>query len=103
MCKTDCVLATLDKKNYNIIEGNARKRKRNEEINFLKNFRIFRQLTKAKLSQILLIMQEKTFTRNYIIFNEGDPISGVYFIKQGEFEISKKSKSEINESKPKQI
>jgi len=71
----------LNKKEYIVIEGTYKKRKMNEEIKFFTNFRIFQSLSKSKMQKILLLMELRTFTRGKVIFKEGDPVNGIYFIK----------------------
>lgn len=40
---------------------------------------------------MLYFFTEKTFSRNQVIYSEGqENIDGIYFIKSGEFDLSKK-------------
>jgi CRP-like cAMP-binding protein len=42
-------------------------------------------------------MTEITYNRNNVIVKEGCPIDGIYFIRSGEFEITKKLKPDFAE------
>ena len=63
----------------------------NEKIDFLKTFRIFSSLSKQKLQRMVYFFKERNFSRNMIVFLENDAsIDGVFFIKSGEFAVTKK-------------
>jgi signal transduction histidine kinase len=49
---------------------------------------LFRNLNRAELQSLRLIVQEKKFTPGQEIFQEGAPGDGVYFVKDGLVEIS---------------
>ena len=90
-CKTNSDFATLDKVDYQMIVGNAMKRQINEKVKFFKNFRIFQALSRTKMQRMLYFFHEKKFKRKQVLFTEGvDNTDGVYFVKNGEFEVSKK-------------
>ncbi|CDW80269.1 UNKNOWN [Stylonychia lemnae] len=89
-----------DKREYQVIVGNAMKRQVNEKVKFFKNFRIFSNLSKNKMQRMLYYFQERQYHRKQVVFMEGiDNTDGVYFIKNGEFEVSKKVKIEKQEDK----
>eukprot|EP00347_Sterkiella_histriomuscorum_P011137 403373617 len=99
-CKKETDLAILDKREYQVIVGNAMKRQVNEKVKFFKNFRIFQNLSKNKMQRMLYFFNEKTYLRKQVVYMEDiDNTDGVYFIKSGEFEVSKKVKIEKPENK----
>lgn len=76
------------------------KRQLNEKVKFFKNFRIFSNLSKNKMQRMLYFFTERTYHRKQVVFMEGiDATDGVYFIKSGEFEVSKNVKIEKHEDK----
>jgi CRP-like cAMP-binding protein len=63
----------------------------NEKVKFFKNFRIFSNLSKNKMQRMLYYFHERTYQRKQVLFMEGiDNTDGLYFVKSGEFEVSKK-------------
>ena len=57
-------------------------------IDFLRQFRICQDVSRPALTQLLYYLKEKNYRRRDMLFKEGDPSEGVYFIKDGEFEVS---------------
>ena len=76
-----------------MIVGNAMKRQINEKVKFFKNFRIFQTLSRTKMQRMLYFFTEKKFKRKQVVYMEGvDNTDGVYFVRSGEFEVSKRIK-----------
>lgn len=74
----------------------------NEKVKFFKNFRIFANISKNKMQRMLYYFHERIYNRKQVVFMEGiDNIDGVYFIKNGEFEVSKKV--QIDKQNPKEM
>ena len=61
-------------------------------LDFLMSFKICEGITKPILSQLSFYLKEKSYKRNFTVFREGQSATGLYFIKSGEFEISKSIK-----------
>ena len=61
----------------------------------MKNYRIFESLRESVISKIFHYMKRKEFKRETIVYREGDPLNdGVYFIKEGEFQVTKATNTE---------
>jgi CRP-like cAMP-binding protein len=84
----DCTMAIIDKANYNRILKDINERELLNTERLLQSFWIFNGFTKTKLKQIAKSINEKKFCRGEVIYKEGDPIDGVYMVKQGEFEVT---------------
>jgi signal transduction histidine kinase len=54
----------------------------------LESIALFHNLNLEELEAIRLITQERRFLQNAIVFQEGTPGDGVYFVKSGQVEIS---------------
>jgi len=54
----------------------------------LESIALFRSLNPEELQALRLITQERRFATGLDIFHEGDPGDGVYFVKDGQVEIS---------------
>lgn len=67
-CKADTEFAILEKKDYQMIIGNTKKRQINEKVKFFKGFRIFQTLSKNKMQRMLYYFEEKTFQRKQTLY-----------------------------------
>ena len=86
---TDCILGVLSRNDYNIYLGDIEIKKRRNEINFIMSFSIFDKMNKIVFENRFF----NFFTReNYIqgnnIIVQNQKINKVYFIMEGQFEIS---------------
>jgi hypothetical protein len=54
----------------------------------LKNFRISEGISRVNLTKLSYYLKEKSFRRRDVVYKEGDAADGIYFIKDGEFEVS---------------
>jgi CRP-like cAMP-binding protein len=59
---------------------------------FLQGFKLFSELTVHTLQKLTFYMEEKKYSFKQLVYGEGDKSDGVYLIKDGEFEVTKKSK-----------
>lgn len=57
-------------------------------VDFLKEFRIFKNCTASKLEQLLSHSKLMKVNRGMVMYKVGDKPDGVYLIKQGAFEVS---------------
>jgi CRP-like cAMP-binding protein len=93
-CSKDCIFATLYRNDYNHIIGQAHKREVRAMSDYLRQYRILSQLRASVLERIQYYLQPRSFTLGQTLFKEGiSKVDGVYFIKQGEFEITVSSHS----------
>lgn len=59
----------------------------------IKHFNVLKSLTEEELLRISKCKTSKTIRKGGVIFDEGEPINGVYCIKQGMCKLSKRSKN----------
>lgn len=83
ICEDDVHLAFLEKKDYNRVIGESMEKKLNEQVDFIKNFRLSEGITKNTLVKLIYYFKEKTYRRRDIVFKENDDSDGMYFIKEG--------------------
>lgn len=81
--------STLEKDDFNSILGKVMKKKFDSMIKFMNQFVIFKCLTRLALEKLALFMKREEATRGKKIIQEQDDASFIYFIENGEFEISK--------------
>ena len=61
-------------------------------------------MTHVKLQKLYYLLQKKEYIKNAVIFKEGDPIDGIYFIDEGQLEYQQKSEIlKVDESKSRWI
>ena len=100
VCSKDCTFATLHRKDYNSIIGAAVKRELKQKVDFLRGFRMFSQLRTNIIERIHYFMKTKTFLRGQKVYMENiSTVDGIYFITQGEFEISQLSVLNLDDLK----
>eukprot|EP00347_Sterkiella_histriomuscorum_P010422 403376361 len=80
----------MDKKSYTRAMGKATKSRLQEKVDFLKNYKIFQGIQSGKLENLTYFLHKVEFNRGQLIYREGkDVMDKIYFIKQGEFEVTK--------------
>ena len=86
----DCHFAMLDKKSYTRAMGKAMQNKLAERVSFLKNYKIFININPSKLENLTYFLLKMECNRGQVIYREGvDEMDRLYFIKSGEFEMTK--------------
>ena len=91
ICSKKSSFATLSLKDYKWTIGQEEKRKLKEIVAFFRGFRIFSNLRTNAIEDIFYFMKSIEFIRGQKIYCEGvDTINGIYFIHEGEFEITQK-------------
>ena len=89
VCREDSLLLTLDKASYTYIIGRFKSEQDQQQLEFLKQFLFFQNIPSSNF----LSLQKFTTTLNLgnrcTVYDEGDHSNGVFFIKQGEVEISR--------------
>ena len=92
ICINKCSFATLARKDYIWIIGQEQKRKLKNTVEFFRRFRIFNGLRAHIIEKIFQFMKHLKFNRGQHVYAEGHSIvDGVYFITEGEFEITQKA------------
>ncbi|ETO17359.1 cyclic nucleotide-binding domain containing protein, partial [Reticulomyxa filosa] len=61
------------------------------------NIPAFKHLTRKTLEKLTFYMKEIKLCKDSILFKEGDQTDGLYLIKDGEFEITKRYKRSLKE------
>ena len=89
VCAEGTDLAIMDKSSYEKVIGKALKRKLQEKVKFLKQFRILSHLSESALQRLIYYLKELKFNRGHTIFKAGQATDGVYLIRKGSFELSK--------------
>lgn len=58
-------------------------------VDFLLQFRLCKDISRAVLNQMSFYLSEKRLRRRDTLFREGDTAEGIYFVKEGDFEVTK--------------
>ncbi|KAL4466353.1 hypothetical protein ABPG72_001031 [Tetrahymena utriculariae] len=90
VCKEDCYCITLTRSGFEKVIGELQRKQKLIQVKFLKQFPFFSGIPKSKLMSILMDFEVMKFSKNKILFEEGQPIQQVFFILEGEVEIYKK-------------
>ena len=84
----------MSRHDYLAIIGKEESRKKKKIVEEIKNYRIFASLRANVIAKIYHYMKRKEYTRGVSIYKEGEvAIDGVYFIVEGEFQVTKTIKS----------
>ena len=86
---TDLTLAVLQKDDYDRILKSAQDMQMREKVKFLRTFPLFRDWTQVALSKLTYFFLEMTYKRGDLVFCEGQNVADVFFLKVGEFQLSK--------------
>mmetsp|Transcript_36795 Transcript_36795/g.48303 ORF Transcript_36795/g.48303 Transcript_36795/m.48303 type:complete len:89 (-) Transcript_36795:1746-2012(-) len=62
----------------------------NRRVDFLLKIPIFSQYSKTRLLKFYLDLTSQKYYRGSVVYNEGDEVTDVYIIFNGQFEIEKK-------------
>ena len=87
---SECYLATLERKEYQLILGHILQEV-TAELNFFADISIFKDAgwTKRAFQTVLKNFQKFSHIRGYAVYKEGDPCDEVYIIKSGEVKCTK--------------
>ena len=86
---SDCTLGYLTRTDYNLYLGEIEVRKRKNEINFVMSFAIFDKMNKIMFeNRYFNFFTRETFLQGEVIIEQDKPLNKIYFIKEGQFEIT---------------
>ena len=87
----DSVFGCLSKSDYNLSLRGIEMKRRKIDINFILSFSIFEEQNWLHFEkQYFNFFKKETFTSGQVIINQNEKIENVYFIMEGQFEISTK-------------
>ena len=89
---TDCILLTLKKEKYDEAMGAAERRIYQDKKDFLKSLPEFKNysLSTVKSKQLGGQFFPMSCIKGSVIFKEGEPNNRVYFVREGQFLVTKK-------------
>ena len=75
----------MNREEFQNVMRRAQKRHIADEVEFLKNFNLFRTLSNFKLQKLIYLLKEVNLLKGAVLFKQEErPINGIYLIKQGE-------------------
>ena len=80
-------LAFLEKQDFQRVILTQMEKKLDIKVDFLKKFRMADGISRVNLTKLSYYFKERQFRRRDVMFKEGDMADGIYFIKEGEFEV----------------
>lgn len=81
---------TLTKDSFDVILGAYNENIIMRKLEFLKKYEFFLTIPNSKLLSLLHFFKIVNYRKNNIVYTEGDPSRFLYFIREGEVEISQK-------------
>jgi CRP-like cAMP-binding protein len=94
-CSAYTICAVLKKNDFKNILGGISEKKLNLKIKYFQSLPFFTNWTKVALSKFSYYFELKYFKPKQVIYKEGDPLHFVYFVKEGEFKMTKKLNIDI--------
>jgi len=94
IAKSDCVFAVMNKATYQKILLKKHKEELEEKSKFIQSIPFFRNWSNLALSKFSYFFVEKQFRRNQAVYQEGDKIDSIFVIREGEFEVVRKTQFE---------
>ncbi|EAR96468.2 cyclic nucleotide-binding domain protein (macronuclear) [Tetrahymena thermophila SB210] len=91
ICAEDTLCASVSKEIFNSCISEFYKIQRDKEIGFLHQFHIFTDLYKQDVEMILMSCTKHQFNKYHVIYKENEDSDRIYFLQEGEIEVSKKS------------
>lgn len=62
-------------------------RKLDQKVEFLKRFRLSEGISKVNLTKLSYYLKDKQYRRRDLMFREGEVADGIFFVREGEFEV----------------
>ncbi|KRX07392.1 Cyclic nucleotide-binding protein [Pseudocohnilembus persalinus] len=88
VCQTRVDVMTLSREVFNSIMGDYKENILNQKIQYLRQFNFFKTAPTYQLLQLLHYLKKQKYTKNNFVFKEQDKVKDLYFIKNGEVELS---------------
>ncbi len=60
-----------------------------DNLNFMQKYSLFRGMPNNKIMDILYECKTIKFNKNNIVYDIGDPVECIYFVREGEIELLK--------------
>ena len=98
-CLTDCGFCSLDKTQFKKIFDSFFDKNFNMLSQMLKALPIYRGQSNTFIQKLGYLFKTKRFTKGNIIYKEGDSVTDVYFIQEGEFRLTRKAKIKNHKEK----
>ena len=98
-CGKSTHLAVLSKESYLQILGKIENKRIDDTVKLLRSFQIFKNWSKGPIIKMSYFFSERNLSRKTILCREGDVITEVFFIKNGELELIKSIQEESPEKK----
>ncbi|KRX01056.1 Cyclic nucleotide-binding protein [Pseudocohnilembus persalinus] len=89
ICRVDTHLLTLTREGYNKIMYEYQKRLQQDQLDYFGKFEFLKYIPKPRLLMFLHSIKQAKFNKHNVIYNEGDKVENIYFIKDGEVEFTK--------------
>ena len=84
----DCYLLTINRSGFDEIMGTYHYMMSQKKIKFLKQYSFFFEVPYLKMSYFIPYMKELAFKRRSVIYQEGESCDKIFFVINGEIEIS---------------
>lgn len=91
-------MAILEKDDFQKVIMSSMQKKLDAKVEFFKNFRLSEGISRTNLNKLSYFLKEKQYRRRDLVFREGELADHVYFIKEGEFEITKSVKTKLDKT-----
>lgn len=88
-CSEDCTVAYLSAPIYTQLVAEREEKRIKDQVRFIREMPAFSKWTRKSLSQLVALMQERTYVKGQVLYREGDPAEVVYFTLSGEYQFSK--------------
>ena len=94
--RESCVFLLMDIRSFRQIKVRHEEKVYQETLEFLKQIPLTKEWSNMSLISLLRQCKTSQLTKNNVVYNIGDPIDCVYFIKQGEIEVFMIERSQDN-------
>ncbi|CAD8191302.1 unnamed protein product [Paramecium pentaurelia] len=96
VCKENSQFITLSREAFNKFLSEYYNRIQQKNFEFLKSIQIFKGWNDAELSQMQYHLQPLEYCYDTLIYKEGEFVKGVYFVLEGQIEITQNAKNEFH-------
>ncbi|CAI2385961.1 unnamed protein product [Moneuplotes crassus] len=86
---SECHFAILHKKEFDNTLGKMKKKEIQKKIEFMNQFSFISSLSYDRKTKLASFMKKKTYTFGKSVYLEGDKDDNIYFIEEGDFEMTK--------------